>query len=68
MTIYRIAVFPERCIAAGNCYEIAAAYFDQDPEDGTVLMLREELDPADEALVRRAAAACPVAAIELLGE
>ena len=66
MALTRIAVFPERCIAAGNCYEIAASYFDQDPDNGTVLKVREEVDPADEALVRRAASACPVAAIELL--
>jgi ferredoxin len=66
MALTRIAVFPERCIAAGNCYEIAAAYFDQDPDDGSVVLLREDLDPADEEAVRRAASACPVAAIELL--
>jgi ferredoxin len=66
MAIERIAVYPERCIAAGNCYEIAASYFEQDEGDGTVMLVREQLDPADEATVRRAAAACPVAAIELL--
>jgi ferredoxin len=66
MALTRIAVFPERCIAAGNCYEIAAAYFDQDPDDGSVVLLREDLDPADEEAVRRAVSACPVAAIELL--
>lgn len=66
MTLTRIAVFPERCIAAGNCYEIAAAYFDQDSDDGSVVLLREDLEPADEEIVRRAASACPVAAIELL--
>jgi ferredoxin len=68
MALKRIAVFPERCIAAGNCYEIASSYFDQTPGDGTVMVIREELDTADEALVLRAVAACPVAAIEVLDE
>jgi len=61
----KITVFSERCIAAGNCYEIAPKYFDQDPEDGTVLRLRADAEAGDESLVARAAATCPVAAIEL---
>jgi ferredoxin len=61
----KITVFPERCIAAGNCYEIAPEYFDQDTEDGTVVLRRSEVNPGDEADIARAAAACPVAAIEL---
>jgi ferredoxin len=65
METKKIAVFPERCIAAGNCYEIAPKYFDQDPEDGTVLRLRASAETGDEPLVARAAATCPVAAIQL---
>ncbi len=61
----KVTVFPERCIAAGNCYEIAPKYFDQDPEDGTVLRLRAEAEAGDESLVERAVATCPVAAIQL---
>lgn len=63
MTI-KITVFPERCIAAGNCYEIAAKYFDQDPDDGTVVLLKSEVDDGDGELLARAAATCPVGAIE----
>jgi ferredoxin len=66
MAIERIAVYPERCIGAGNCFDIAASYFEQDDADGTVILLKETLDPADEETVRRAANACPVAAIELV--
>ena len=60
----KITVFPERCIAAGNCHEIAAKYFDQDPEDGTVLLIKGDVEGGDEKTVDRAAATCPVAAIE----
>jgi ferredoxin len=65
METRKIAVFPERCIAAGNCYEIAPKYFDQDTEDGTVVQLRANAEGGDESLVARAAATCPVAAIQL---
>jgi ferredoxin len=65
METRKIAVFPERCIAAGNCYEIAPEYFDQDPEDGTVMRLRTDAEAGDESLITRAAATCPVAAIQL---
>jgi ferredoxin len=65
METRKIAVYPERCIAAGNCYEIAPKYFDQDPEDGTVLRLRTDAEAGDEPVVARAAATCPVAAIQL---
>jgi ferredoxin len=65
METKKITVFPERCIAAGNCYEIAPKYFDQDPEDGTVMGLRTDAEAGDESLVVRATATCPVAAIQL---
>lgn len=64
-TTQKITVFPERCIAAGNCYEIAPKYFDQDPEDGTVMQLKTDVDAGDEPTVARAVATCPVGAIEL---
>lgn len=67
METKKVTVFPERCIAAGNCYEIAPEYFDQDPEDGTVIRLRSDAESGDQSLVARAAATCPVAAIELGG-
>jgi ferredoxin len=65
MATKKITVFPERCIAAGNCYEIAPGYFDQDPEDGTVIQLKTNVDAGDEPAVARAVATCPVGAIEL---
>jgi ferredoxin len=63
MSTQNIEVLYERCMGAGNCAEVAPRYFDQDPADGTVVVLEEGVEPADEALVTKAAAVCPVAAI-----
>jgi len=67
MTKTNIEVLYERCMGAGNCAEVAPKYFDQDPADGTVIVLQEDVDPGDEALVTKAAAVCPVAAILVNG-
>jgi ferredoxin len=58
-----IEVFLERCMGAGNCAEVAPAYFDQDPSDGTVVVLQSDVPGEDRALVEKAASVCPVAAI-----
>lgn len=57
----------ERCIGAGMCALIAPEVFDQDTNDGRVLLL----DPAPPAsrrpAAREAAHSCPAAAIDILG-
>ena len=60
-----ISVLRERCMGAGNCAEVAPDYFDQDDMDGTVVLLRDEVEPGDDDEVARAADICPVAAIIL---
>jgi ferredoxin len=60
-----IHVFHERCVGAGNCVDVAPAYFDQSEVDGTVVALRETVAPQDEVDVEEAANVCPVAAIVL---
>jgi ferredoxin len=50
-------------MGAGNCAEVAPAYFDQDAADGTVVVLQDQVPSEDRALVDKAAAVCPVAAI-----
>lgn len=60
-----IEVLHERCMGAGNCVEVAPDFFDQDPVDGTVILLESEVAPGDEAVVEKAADVCPVAAIIL---
>ncbi|MFJ6698149.1 ferredoxin [Streptomyces sp. NPDC091272] len=55
----------ERCLGAGMCVLTAPAVFDQDTEDGLVLVLRPRLPLADTemAAVQEAAALCPAKAI-----
>lgn len=61
-----IALHRDRCVAAGQCTLIAGKVFDQDEEDGLVLLISENPPPeAEEAKVREAAYVCPAQAIEL---
>ncbi len=50
------------CIGAASCVGIAPQYFMLDP-DGLAYVSADDVPPADEALLREAAASCPVAAI-----
>ncbi len=63
----KIIVRPERCISSGNCALAAPKLFAQDDE-GVVVALVTEPDPADYAVAREAAALCPVIAIALQDE
>ena len=60
-----IEVLHERCIGAGNCTDVARKYFDQSDEDGTVILLRPDVDADDEALVAQAVDVCPTGALAL---
>lgn len=64
-TAPQIGVYHERCIGAGNCAEVSPDYFDQDPSDGTVIVLKETVDDGDGDVVDQAIDICPVAAIFL---
>jgi ferredoxin len=59
----KIEVITERCIGAGNCVEVAPAYFAQGESDGIVILLNDDVAQADEEIVLRAIDICPVAAI-----
>ncbi|GAA3012279.1 ferredoxin [Kitasatospora sp. NPDC127116] len=61
----RVTVDPAKCIAAGQCARVAPEVFDQDPDEGTSLVLRPNPDHADAALARLAAGLCPAAAIHI---
>lgn len=52
-----------RCVSSGQCAATVPEVFDQDEDDGLVLLLQAE--PADEYAdgVREAVALCPVAAL-----
>ena len=59
----RISADRDRCIGAGMCVLTAADLFDQDEEDGLVLV-RDEAPGADrERDARRAARLCPSGAL-----
>jgi ferredoxin len=54
-----------KCVSAGNCVAHAPAVFDQDEDDGSVILL-DATPPDDMAdAVGEAAAACPAMAIHV---
>ncbi|RFA10376.1 ferredoxin [Subtercola boreus] len=60
----KIIVDRDRCTGLGNCEALAAEYFEVD-EDGSLTVLREDIDAADLGLVERAVAGCPMAALRI---
>lgn len=64
----RVDVEPDSCITAGVCVAMAPSHFDQDDDDGTVIVLKHTVDASDEDAVRQAVEACPVRAIALAEE
>ncbi|KLU11472.1 MULTISPECIES: ferredoxin [Kocuria] len=61
----RVSVDRTRCAGSGQCSALAPAVFDQQEDDGVVLLLDAEPPEALHSAVREAALACPVAAILL---
>ena len=61
----RVAVDVGRCRGAGLCALTAPDVFDQDEEDGTVLVLDPEPPPVHEQTVVAAARLCPNSVISL---
>jgi ferredoxin len=61
----RVTVDRERCAGAGMCALTAPEVFDQDEDDGRVLLLDAEPPVAWHAKVREAVALCPSQAIGL---
>ena len=61
----RIVVDVERCRGAGQCALTAPEVFDQDEEDGTVIVLVDEPPPELHQAVDAAARLCPNSVIRL---
>ncbi|RDI49189.1 ferredoxin [Nocardia mexicana] len=59
----KITVDRQRCIGAGMCLLTAPAAFDQDEDDGPVVLLDAEPSPGLHGPVREAVENCPAAAI-----
>jgi ferredoxin len=59
----KVTVSTDKCISSGQCVLAAPEVFDQDDEDGLVI-LRDPSPPAEMAAdVKQAAALCPALAI-----
>lgn len=61
----KISIEPHKCIGAGQCVLKAPAVFDQQEEDGIVILLNENPDGADETAARTAARVCPAEVIHI---
>lgn len=59
----RVKVDREVCVGAGQCVLAAPNVFDQDSNDGRVILLIPDPDQADHAEVRNAVQICPSGAI-----
>ncbi|WIX84693.1 ferredoxin [Amycolatopsis sp. DG1A-15b] len=63
----KITVDPGSCVSSGQCVLLAPGTFDQNEDDGTVVLLAEEPPAGEEEAVRQAELTCPAAAIRLSG-
>jgi ferredoxin len=59
----RVEIEPEKCIASGQCVLIAESVFDQDEDDGIVVLKTDKIPVGDEEAARNAARICPSRAI-----
>ncbi|WP_432141235.1 ferredoxin [Streptomyces sp. bgisy084] len=58
-----LSIDRDRCIGAGMCALTAPEVFDQDAEDGLVLLRTAAPPPGQHARARLAAGLCPAAAL-----
>lgn len=61
----KITVDREKCVASGQCVLAAAAVFDQDENDGTVILLNNDPSTDQYEAVRLAAQMCPSSVIDV---
>jgi ferredoxin len=61
----KVSIEADKCVAAGHCVLAAAEVFDQNEEDGVVIVLDEQPGPEHHDAVRQAAQLCPAAVIRL---
>lgn len=59
----RIVADRERCIASGRCAATEPEIFDQDLQDGRVVLLRTEAEPDQASDIHLAIELCPAEAI-----
>jgi ferredoxin len=61
----KVTVNQDKCVSSGMCVMNAADVFDQNDDDGVVVLLNAEPGPEYAENTRKAAAACPALAIHL---
>lgn len=61
----RVTVDQDKCVSSGMCVMNAAGVFDQNDDDGVVVLLVEQPGPELAEETRKAAAACPALAIDI---
>ncbi|MGI8333064.1 ferredoxin [Actinomadura scrupuli] len=61
----KVSVDTDKCVAAGQCALFAPGVFDQNEEDGTVVLLDDAPAPQLRDAVRESAVMCPAAAIHV---
>ena len=61
----RVAADRDVCIGSGNCVFTAPAVFDQDDDEGLVVLLSADVDVQDAGAVRDAVAHCPSGALRI---
>jgi ferredoxin len=61
----RVAADRDVCIGSGNCVLTAPAVFDQDDDEGLVVLLSANVDVQDAGAVHDAVAHCPSGALRI---
>jgi ferredoxin len=61
----RVAADRDVCIGSGNCVFTAPAVFDQDDDEGLVVLLSADVDVQAAGAVRDAVAHCPSGALRI---
>jgi ferredoxin len=64
----RVAADRDVCIGSGMCLRTAPAVFDQDDDEGLVVLLAADVPAEDADAARQAVALCPSGALRLVEE
>lgn len=61
----RLSADTDRCIGSGQCVMTDSTVFDQDEDEGTVVLLSEHVEGEQLERARRATVLCPSGALSL---
>ena len=61
----RLTADRQRCCGTAMCVSVSPGYFDLDPSDRRVRVLREQVAPENADEVAEAAETCPTSALQL---